>query len=772
MLGLVTRHVIAIEGIVQGVGFRPFVYREATARELRGFVRNDAAGVTIEVEGEEAAVADFLSALRRGGPPLATITSIEARTTEPAGYDRFEIVESQAGADRTALVSPDIATCDACLAELFDPADRRYRYPFLNCTDCGPRFTIVRRVPYDRPNTTMRDFVMCSACQREYDDPTDRRFHAQPNACPACGPRLAEVADGGVLAEGEAALGRAVEALRRGRIVAVKGLGGYHLACDATSGAAVTRLRARKHREAKPLAVMVVDLAAARRLCVVDEPAERLLLSAARPIALLRRRSATHGGGGAGVAEEVAEEVAPGSGDLGVMLPYTPLHHLLMEAVARPLVMTSGNRTDEPIAIDDAEAQDRLGPIADLFLAHDRPIEAGCDDSVARIMRQGPAWLRRSRGLAPRPVTLPRPVETPVLGVGAHLKNTFCLAKGGSAFLSHHIGDLENLPAYRALERGIDHLAALFDVDPRVVAHDLHPDYLSTRLALEREAEAHVPVQHHHAHVAACVAEHGQTGPVLGVAFDGTGLGTDGAVWGGEFLIVEGRQFERAAHLGYVPLPGGEGAVRHPDRMAAAHLVAAYDGDPDRIPIPFLERFDPGELGLIRRMLATGVRSPPTSSVGRLFDAVAALAGVCHTARFEGEAAMRLEWAAEPGVTDGYRFALRDGMPTTADAGPVIRGVVEDVRRGERAGVIAARFHAAVASLVGEVADRVRSQTGIRVVALTGGVFQNALLVERTAALLDSGGYRVLLHRRVPCNDGGISFGQVAVAAETERTGG
>ncbi|MFN2431846.1 MAG: carbamoyltransferase HypF [Gemmatimonadota bacterium] len=755
------RRLVSVEGSVQGVGFRPFVYGLARRLNLHGLVRNDSAGVLIDVEGTPPALDDFLQLLTSAPPPLAAIDRIRSEPAPARAYPGFSIAPSENGVRRVAQAAPDAATCPACLRELFDPADRRFRYPFLNCTDCGPRLTIVRALPYDRGRTTMAGFAMCAACCREYEDPRDRRFHAQPTACPDCGPTLALRAPGryrGTISAGEEALAGAVDALREGRIVAVKGLGGYHLACDATSGAAVRRLRERKRREAKPLALMVADLAAARPLCRIAPREAELLESVQRPIVLVAKRS----------SGTVACEVAPDSRELGIMLPYTPLHHLLLAALDRPLVMTSGNRSDEPIAFEDAEALERLEEIADLFLTHDRPIATRCDDSVVRVVRGERSFVRRSRGFAPRPIPLAVRLRVPVLGVGGHLKNTFCLARERSAFLSHHVGDLENLEAYRALREALEVYGRLLDLRPEVVAHDLHPEYLSTKLAGELPASERVAVQHHHAHVASCVAEHGVGEPVLGVAFDGAGLGTDGAIWGGEFLLVEGVRWQRLAHLAYVPLPGVDAAARQPWRMAAAHVWSACGGNLDRLPAVVRDAVEVGRLALVEQMLVSGLHSPPTSSVGRLFDAVASLLGLCHVARFEGEAALRLEAAADRHATRSYAFDVRETPEGwIADPGALIRGVVADVGAGRPAAEIAGAFHNALSELVLDVARRVRARTGVRRVALTGGVFQNALLAERTAVRLERGGFEALLHRRVPCNDGGLALGQAYVAGMT-----
>lgn len=775
------RRSVQVEGIVQGVGFRPFVHAIARERSLCGWVRNATAGVEVEVEGRPSDLDDFVEDLRSRAPPLARVERVEVKRMPPRGdEEEFRIQESRKGAERLAYVPPDTATCDACLRELFDPDDRRYLYPFLNCTRCGPRLTIVRDLPYDRPRTTMAGFPMCSPCRAEYEDPADRRYHAQPTACPDCGPRLGLLDGQGRAREGEEPLPATVAALRRGEIAAVKGLGGYHLACDARNGEAVARLRRRKHREAKPLAVMAADLETARSLCRVGEREAELLTSPRRPIVLMRKRDGA----------PVAGEVAPRNRHLGVMLPYTPLHHLLLSGTGRPLVMTSGNRTDEPIAYRDGDAVERLSGIADLFLTHDRPIEMRCDDSVTRVLCGAEVPVRRSRGYAPEPVRLPVRIGEggrAALAVGGHLKNTFCFTRGRQAFLSHHVGDLENLEACRALETGIEHYRRLFEIEPEIVAHDLHPDYLSTKLAEKLDVSRRTGVQHHHAHVAACLAEHGAGGPAIGVAFDGTGFGTDGAVWGGEVLVADLAGFERRAHLGYVPLPGGEAAVREPWRTATAHLFSAFGPDLGGGSERLRAGVDPDRWEGVLGMLAGGVGSPPTSSVGRLFDAVAALLGLRTEVEFEAQAAMELEAEADPAASGSYPVRLvaggdgKDGedgggrgpgAPRVWDPGPVIAGVVEDVEAGRPASGVAGRFHRTVAAAVEHMCTAVREGGGPDRVALTGGVFQNALLTELTVRALEGAGFRVLLHRKVPPNDGGLAYGQAAVALARAAEGG
>ena len=642
------RTAVRVEGIVQGVGFRPFVYSLATRLGLGGLVGNDVDGVFAEVEGAPEAVREFLVLLERQAPPLAKIERVTTRNLNLTGAAGFAIAASQPGGPRRTLVSADSATCADCLRELADPADRRYKYPFINCTNCGPRFTIVRDVPYDRPYTTMSSFPMCAECAAEYHEPASRRFHAQPVCCPACGPRLQLVDAGGTQLTAGDPIAAAVAVLRSGQVLAVKGLGGYHLIVDAGNVAATAVLRARKHREDKPFAVMVSDVAAAGRLCEVDETAAVLLSSARRPIVLLPKMPAAEA--------QIAPAVAPGNRQLGLMLPYTPVHHLLLEAADGPVVATSGNISDEPIAFADADALDRLAGIADAFLLHDRAIHIRTDDSVVRSFGGKQTVIRRSRGYVPEPLWLSRPVPRPVLGCGAELKNTFCLAKESYAFVSHHIGDLENAETLRSFTEGIHHFRRLFDVEPRVIAHDLHPDYLSTKYAAQMAdgvvgdtalADAVlVGVQHHHAHVASCLADNGEDGPVIGVAFDGTGYGTDGTIWGGEFLIADLIRFERAGFLEPVPLPGGAAAIRQPWRMAASYLAGSYpDGPPGELAVRDRNQ---GQWNAVLAMAQRGINSPRTSSAGRLFDAAASLLGVRDAVNYEGQAAIELEQLADP----------------------------------------------------------------------------------------------------------------------------
>ncbi|MGA2011966.1 MAG: carbamoyltransferase HypF [Solirubrobacteraceae bacterium] len=770
-----------VEGTVQGVGFRPFVYRLAREERLAGYVLNDEHGVLLEVEGDPSAVERFMARLRADAPPLATIDAVRRDHRRPLHEREFRIVDSvRSGATSDAPVSPDWATCADCLAELADPADRRFRYPFINCTNCGPRFTIVRGVPYDRPLTTMAPFAMCRACRREYDDPADRRFHAQPNACPACGPRIRALrSDGREALTGDAGdpVAWIAARLAAGAIVAVKGLGGYHLVCDAADEAAVSALRARKHREHKPFALMVSGVPAARELVALGEEEESLLCSGRRPIVLARRR----------LTAAVAAAVAPGAPELGVMLPYSPLHHLLLADFAaaaggaRPgLVMTSGNVSDEPIAYDDEDALARLGSIADLFLVHDRAIQTRTDDSVVRVARvagdRRPLLLRRSRGYVPAHLALPDGDRRPLLACGAEQKSTFCLAKGGRAWVGHHIGDLEHVATLQAFRDGIDHFQALFDVMAEVVAHDLHPDYLSTQYALERDGVELVGVQHHHAHLAACLAEHriaAGGGRAVGAIFDGTGYGPDATVWGGELLVGGLTACQRAGRLWPVRMPGGAAAVRQPWRMACAWLAAAF-GEPRPVPARLAGVVDPGRWDAVSRIAASAEVSPLTSSMGRLFDAVGALCGLAVEAAYEGQPAVELEaaaWRAAGGRGGGGGEPGAYAVELVGDAGGLVldprravRAIAADLEAGAGADVVAARFHAGLAAVTVAALARIAGERGLETVVLSGGVFQNRMLLEAVATGCAAAGLRVLVPELLPPNDGGISFGQAAVA--------
>ena len=745
-----------VEGTVQGVGFRPYVFRLAGELDLDGFVSNDERGVVLEVEGTPEAVRRFLARLPREAPALAAVERVRAEPVAAAGGGGFAIVESVRCGAPAALVTPDSATCDACLAELLDPADRRYRYPFVNCTECGPRFTIVRGVPYDRPLTTMAGFAMCPACRAEYEDPRDRRFHAQPNACPECGPSVRLVTGDGVeVAARDDALRATGAALAGGVVVAVKGLGGFHLACRADDEAAVAALRARKHREDRPFALMAADVAAVRELVALGPAEEALLGGRERPIVIAPRRPAA----------AVAPSVAPRCAELGVMLPYTPLHHLLLADAGAPLVMTSGNVSDEPIAYRDADALERLASIAGLMLFHDRPIHVRADDSVVRaVPARAPLILRRSRGYVPGSLGLPRPAARPVLACGAELKSTSCVAKGARAWVGHHIGDLRHEATLRAFTDGIAHFEALFAVAPEIVAHDLHPDYLSTAYAREREGVELVGVQHHHAHLAACLAEHGEAGPAVGAIYDGSGLGTDGAVWGGELLVGGLDGFARAGHLRPVRLPGGDQATRQPWRMACAWLAEALDADVPLQPPALAEDVDPARWRAVAALARRGgPAAPDTTSAGRLFDAVAALCGLRAAVTYEGQAAAELEALCDPHERGAYPLDVTGEC--VLDPRETIRAVARDVAAGVAPGVVSARFHRGLAEATARACAALAAAHGVGLVVLSGGVFQNARLLAATAARVEAAGLRVLVPERLPPNDGGISYGQAAVAA-------
>ncbi|HEX5195402.1 MAG TPA: carbamoyltransferase HypF [Solirubrobacteraceae bacterium] len=753
-------------GTVQGVGFRPFAYRLAHEERLAGYVLNDEHGVLLEVQGPADAVQRFLRRLRAEAPPLAAIDSVECEAIALAvgsgsGDGGFTIIDSRRSGSADALVTADAATCPDCLAELGDPADRRFRYPFINCTNCGPRFTIVRDVPYDRPQTTMASFVMCADCRREYEDPLDRRFHAQPNACPRCGPSVQALYADGSPVQTVDPIAWAAQRLAAGAIAAVKGLGGFHLACDAADERAVAALRARKHRDDKPFALMAPDLDAAATLVSLDPGTRALLTSPARPIVLAPRRHRT----------PVAAAVAPAASELGVMLPYSPLHHLLLGDCGRALVMTSGNLSDEPIAFRDDDALRRLRVIADLFLVHDRLIETRTDDSVVRSRRgMRSLMLRRSRGYVPAPLKLPVASPRPLLACGAQQKNTFCVARGDRAWVSHHVGDLEHAATLRAFREGIEHFERLFAVVPDVVVHDLHPQYLSTQYALERDGVKLVAVQHHHAHLAAGLAEHGVTAPAVGAIFDGTGYGEDGTIWGGELLVGDLQGFERAGWLWPVRMPGGTAAIRQPWRMAAAWLAAAH-GEPQPVPDYLRDRVSARRWDAIAAIGASAAVSPLTSSIGRLFDAVGALCGTAAEVSYEGQAAVELEtlaWAAPGRRRDaGYEIPLLDGC--VLDPRGAVRSVCAELESGVDAASVAAAFHVAVADATIAALTRLAGARGLDTVVLAGGVFQNRLLLESVARGAIDAGLRVLVPERLPPNDGAISYGQAAIAAARWR---
>jgi hydrogenase maturation protein HypF len=753
---------IHVTGVVQGVGFRPFVYQLALRCGLGGWVRNTSAGVDIEVEGPLQGLQQFLTALEGEAPPMAHIEAVSVTDHPPNGYQRFEIRESLAQEGRYQLISPDVATCDDCLKELFDSQDRRYRYPFTNCTNCGPRFTIIADVPYDRPRTTMRDFVMCPQCQAEYDNPLDRRFHAQPNACPACGPHLSLTDSSGTRLAVDDEMATAVRLLHEGQILALKGLGGFHLACDATSEEAVRRLRQAKRRPTKPMAVMIATMEEVRAHCRVSSGEEELLTSPRRPIVLLEWKEDS----------TVSPLVAPGNRYLGVMLPYTPLHHVLLREVERPLVMTSGNRSEEPIAIENEEAVQRLQGIADYFLTHNREIYARYDDSVCMVIGGRAQPLRRSRGYAPFPIRLPFKARQ-VLACGTELKNTFCATKDEYAFLSQHIGDMENLETLTHFETSIELYQRLFRIEPEIVAHDMHPDYLTTRYALGLGGSLQlVPVQHHHAHIVSCMVDNAIQGEVVGVALDGTGYGTDGQIWGGEFLVADYGSFRRWGHLECVAMPGGEAAIRKPYRMAIGHLYSLLGDEGLDAARSFMGGLNEREVSTVKQQIDRGINTPLTSSCGRLFDAVAALLGFLGPVSYEGEAAVELEMLAGDGH-DGsaYRFSIleRDGARVVQLA-ELWRGILDDLRLRVPASVIALKFHNTLVQMVVETCLGVARDTGLQRVALSGGCFQNRLLLTRTVDALRLAGFAVLTHSQVPCNDGGVSLGQAAVANLAEKT--
>jgi hydrogenase maturation protein HypF len=753
-----SRLAIEINGIVQGVGFRPFAHELAARFGLGGFVRNHAGKVEIEVEGPQRSLDRFVNALTTEAPPTAVIETISCRVQPSRGETDFHIRSSdrdQVPGHSDIFVSPDLAVCDDCLIDLFDPGNRRYLYPFVNCTKCGPRLTIIKSAPYDRQRTTMASFEMCPDCRREYTDPSNRRFHAEPTCCPKCGPKLEVLDSSGNQTAALDPIQFVADALRAGKIAAIKGLGGYHLACDARSEPAVRELRARKHRNEKPFAIMVHGLAAAQVSCELDASEALLLQSNRRPICLLRRRAMAN----------IAESVSPGNPWLGVMLPYTPVHHLLMRAMEDiPLVMTSGNRSDEPIVYRDTDVVAQLGSSADVFLTHNRPIHVRCDDSVTRVIDGAESPIRRSRGYAPQPIRLPAVCEIPTLAVGGQLKSAFALAHHRQAFMSHHLGDLDHFEAARAFERDVSLYENLFEIYPRRIVHDLHPDYVSTRYARRRAETSGIqllPIQHHHAHMASCMAENGLSERVIGVTFDGTGYGTDGAVWGGEFLVGDYRGFERAAHLRYVGMPGGDQAIKNPWRMALSHLLDAKCDDS-----VLADRIEPQSRRVVRGMIRREFNTAATSSAGRLFDAVSSLAGIRDHATYEGQAAIDMEHIALGVAPDGaYPFGITGDSPMIIDTRPLIRAIVADLKHGTEKPAISRKFHSTVVELVAAACRRIADSRGVRTVVFSGGVFLNAILSSECAARLAADGFRVFRHQRVPPNDGGICLGQLAIAA-------
>ena len=746
---------LSINGIVQGVGFRPFVYQLAHHYGLKGEVANTSHGVTIRIEGKEEEIRSFVRDLAEKSPPLAHIAEISSFHERAKGYEGFTIQASKCRASRWALISPDTAVCNDCIRELLDPRDRRYKYPFINCTNCGPRYTIINDIPYDRPNTSMRDFAMCRDCQKEYDDPSNRRFHAQPNACAVCGPSVALYDNRHARVLARDPIERAAELLKKGHVVAIKGLGGFHLAVDAENSDAVIRLRKRKCREEKPLALMSYDLDRIGRYARVESDEQALLTSPQRPVVLLKKR----------YPNPLSPEVSPRNNHFGVMLPYTPLHYLLLCHDFTALVMTSGNISEEPIAIDNNEAFQRLGAIADYFLIHDRDIYLRSDDSVVRRVDSATRFLRRSRGYVPVPVFFKEDVPQ-ILACGAELKNCVCLTKGKNAFLSQHIGDLENLEAYRFLELTVQHMKRVLDIDPQIVAHDLHPDYLSTRYAQEQKGIRKIAVQHHHAHIVSCMAENGLDESVLGLSFDGTGYGTDDCIWGGEVLIVETHQFTRAAHLAYLPMPGGAAAIKEPWRMAVSYLYSVFGDDFLELELPLFHGLEKEHIKIIMQMISKSVNSPQTSSLGRLFDGIAAILGLRKRVTYEGQAAMELEMSIRTEREESYDYQWERGKDSyEIPVGRIVRGVVKDIENRLPVSDISSKFHMTLIRLFSDLCTLLRQETGLDRVILSGGVFQNARLLVGLRKALEERNFRVFSHSLVPTNDGGISLGQACVAA-------
>ncbi len=744
-----------VNGIVQGVGFRPFVFQLAEKYSLTGEVANTSSGVSIHIEGSPDNVAAFEKDLAEKNPPLAYIVEITSKTEALRNHAEFAIVKSKAQAKMSTLISPDVSVCDDCLGEMSTPTDRRFQYPFINCTNCGPRYTIIDDIPYDRPKTSMRHFKMCPLCQAEYEDPVNRRFHAQPNACPDCGPHV-ELYDNQKkkISRHAQAVEAAVDLLKAGKILAIKGLGGYHLAADAANTAAVLQLRRRKLREEKPFAIMSRDLESIRRYARVGKEEEKLLTAIQRPIVLLEKKK----------LNAISEEVAPRNRYFGVMLPYTPLHYLLLAHGFDALVMTSGNLSEEPIAIDNDDAFHRLADIADYFLIHNREIYLRSDDSIMRYAAGANRFLRRSRGFVPIPVFLKDPVP-PILACGAELKNTICVTRENKAFLSQHIGDLENLPTYEFLKLTVGHLERILDINPEIIAYDMHPDYLSTRYALELSADHKIQVQHHHAHIVSCMAEHKLEGRVIGLSFDGTGYGTDGAVWGGEILIASEHDFERAGHLAYMPMPGSAAAIKEPWRMAVSYLQDTYGSNFRDLDLPALAGIDTGKVTVISEMITKGINSPLTSSLGRLFDGVAAICGIRQRVNFEGQAAMELEMAAVVDTGTLYEYAWDRGGAYRVLPAPIIQGVVDDVAAGKSVGEISARFHRTLIQLFTDLCVVIGRERDLDRVVLSGGVFQNSIMLNGLTRALAEKGFSVFSHQQVPTNDGGISLGQAVVAA-------
>ena len=747
---------LKVNGIVQGVGFRPFVFQLAEKYGLKGNVANTSSGVVIHVEGSAGHVASFESDLTNQSPPLAYIVEISDQTAVVKKFADFAIVKSKDGSAMSTLISPDVSVCDDCLAELFDPNDRRYQYPFINCTNCGPRYTIIDDIPYDRPKTSMRQFKMCPRCQAEYDNPIHRRFHAQPNACADCGPHVSLYDSGRNRLQIENPIAKTVALLKQGHIVAVKGLGGYHLAVDAENSDAVMCLRSRKNREEKPLAVMSFDLERIRRYAIVGPEEEALLTSNRRPIVLLKKKN----------PNAISEGVAPSNKYFGVMLPYTPLHYLLLNYGFAALVMTSGNLSEEPIAIDNDDAFKRLAGIADYFLIHNRDILLRSDDSIARHSAGEMRFIRRSRGFVPIPIFLKNMVP-PILACGAELKNTICVTKQDKAFLSQHVGDLENVATYDFLKLTVAHLKRILEITPEFIACDMHPDYLSTRYAQEQAAIPQISVQHHHAHIVSCMAEHQLEGAVIGLSFDGTGYGSDGAIWGGEILVAEEHDFERAGHLKYVSMPGGAAAIKEPWRMAVSFLKDAFGNEFQSLDLPALNKIENDKVRIISAMISKGVNAPLTSSLGRLFDALAAICGIRKRVNFEGQAAMEFEMLASETTELRYDYEWKTEDVLRILPAPIIRGVVTDIQNRLPVAEISAKFHHTLICMYADLCGVIRKNSGLNRVVLSGGCFQNETLLTGLLQALEKRNFQVFTHQKVPTNDGGIALGQAVVAAAT-----
>jgi len=750
---------VDVRGIVQGVGFRPFVYQIAGLHGLSGDVANNSAGVIIHIEGNIKSINAFIQDLKTKCPPLARVTKISQTAIPLQGFKQFIIRKSKAGKSKSTLISPDMSICSDCLAELLDPNDRRYRYPFINCTNCGPRYTIIEDIPYDRPSTSMKHFIMCPLCQAEYDNPADRRFHAQPNACPVCGPHVMLYTASGSHVSTKRPVASTIRLLKKGMIVAIKGLGGFHLAADAENDDAITRLRTRKHREEKPFAVMSYDMDRIRRYACVEPEEEALLKSPQRPIVILKKRK----------SNLLSKEISPGNRYFGAMLPYTPLHYLILTQGFTALVMTSGNISEEPIAIDNEDAFERLSSIADYFLVHNRDINLRTDDSIIKKTYGTSMFLRRSRGYVPRPVFLKKKVPG-ILACGAELKNTICLTRENNAFLSQHIGNLENLATYEFFKLTINHMKQILGIDPVIISYDLHPNYLSTRYAEEQQDTEKIQVQHHHAHIVSCMAENKLDMPVIGLSFDGTGYGTDGNIWGGEILIADASRFTRSAHLSYIPMPGSSAAIKEPWRMAVSYLYNTY-GDRFRdLELPLFKKIDEKNLEIVINMIGKEINSPHTSSLGRFFDGIAAIIGIRNSVFFEGQAAMELEMLAEGKIkeTYDYEWVSRDCHQVLIQ--PIIYGVVKDMEKGIHPSVISTKFHMTLIRLFSELCAVIRKENKVNQVVLSGGVFQNSILLTGLIQALEKKDFQVFTHSRVPPNDGGICLGQAMVAAAKLET--